>query len=341
MRKLRVLVLVHKDLVPPDSIEDLSDKDIAPWKAEFDVISTLKEMGHEVRPLGVWDELAPIRDALADFKPHVCFMLLEEFYGVGTYDQHIIGYLELMRNAYTGCNPTGLMLTHDKGLSKEVLTYHRIPTPRFSVFPIGHVVRRPRRLEFPLLVKSTVEDASLGIAQASIVRDDQTLKERVEFIHDHVRSDAIVEQYIEGREFYVGIIGNQRLQTFPVWEMLFTNLPEGAPRIATAKVKWDLEYQKKHGIKTQKAEDVPADAVARIARLCKRAYRVLRMSGYGRMDLRLRDDGRIFLLEANANPNLEFGEDFAESAESIDISYETLLQRIMSLGLRYRAPWKE
>lgn len=341
MRKLRILVLVHKDLVPPETIDGLSDKEIAPWKAEYDVIATLKDMGHEVRPLGVWDELAPIRTAIGDWKPHICFMLLEEFFGVGTYDQHIIGYLELMRESYTGCNPIGLMLTHDKGLSKKILTYHRIPTPRFAIFPTGHVVRRPRRLDFPLLVKSTVEDASLGIAQASIVRDDQTLNERVEFIHEHVQSDAIVEQYIEGRELYVGIIGNRRLQTFPVWEMLFTNLPENAPRIATAKIKWDLEYQKKYGIKTQAAKDLSPAEQARIVRTCKRAYRVLRMNGYGRMDLRLREDGRIFVLEANANPNLEFGEDFAESAESIDIAYETLLQRIINLGLRHRAPWKD
>lgn len=341
MRKLRVLVLVHKDLVPPETIEGLSDKEIAPWKAEYDVITTLKDMGHEVHPLGVWDELAPIRLALAKWKPHICFMMLEEFFGVGTYDQHIIGYLELMRQAYTGCNPIGLMLTHDKGLSKKILSYHRILTPRFVIFPIGHVVRRPKRVAFPLLVKSTVEDASLGIAQASIVRDDQMLQERVQFMHEHVRSDAIVEEYIEGRELYVGIIGNQRLQTFPIWEMLFTKLPENIPRIATAKIKWDLEYQKKYGIKTQAAKNLKPAEQAQIARLCKRAYRVLRMNGYGRMDLRLRADGRIFILEANANPNLEFGEDFAESAESTGISYEALLQRVINLGMRYKAPWQE
>ena len=341
MRKLRVLVLVHKDLVPPETIEGLSDKEIAPWKAEYDVITTLKDMGHEVHPLGVWDELAPIRQALSKWKPHICFMMLEEFFGVGTYDQHIIGYLELMRQPYTGCNPIGLMLTHDKGLSKKILSYHRIPTPRFVIFPIGHVVRRPKRVAFPLLVKSTVEDASLGIAQASIVRDDRMLQERVQFMHEHVRSDAIVEEYIEGRELYVGIIGNQRLQTFPIWEMLFTKLPENVPRIATAKIKWDLEYQKKYGIKTQAAKDLKPPEQARIAKLCKRAYRVLRMNGYGRMDLRLREDGRIFILEANANPNLEFGEDFAESAESTGVSYEALLQRVINLGMRYKAPWQE
>jgi D-alanine-D-alanine ligase len=265
---------------------------------------------------------------------------LEEFHGVGTYDQHVVSYLELMRQPYTGCNPAGLFITHDKALTKKILTYHRIPTPRFAFCPIGRAVPRPKRLAFPLLVKSVHEDASLGIAQASIVRDFDALKERVAFIHERVSTHAIVEEYVEGRELYVGVIGNHRLQTFPVWELLFTKMPEHIPRIATRKVKWDFQYQELRGIKTHAAKDLPPGAEESIAKLCKRAYRLLNMTGYGRMDLRLRDDGRIFVIEANANPNLEYGEDFSESAEAIGISYEALMQRIINLGLRYHAPWK-
>lgn len=339
MRKLRILVLMHESLIPPDSLQGYSDKQMQPWKTEFDVVATLKEMGHEAMPVGVSDDLAPLRDAVRRWKPHVTFNLLEEFHSVATYDHYVVSYLELLRQPYTGCNPRGLMLAHDKALSKQILSFHRIATPGFVLVPRGKRARRPRRLGFPLLVKSTVEDASLGIAQASVVYNDEKLADRVAFVHEQLRSDAMVEQYIEGRELYVGVIGNQRLQTLPVWEMLFTHLPDGAPRIATAKVKWDHEYQKRHGIKTEAARDLPPGMAERIARIGRRVYRALGLSGYARMDLRLGEDGRIHVLEANPNPNLAYGEDFAESAETIGISYEALLERIVRLALRYPAPW--
>ena len=340
MKKFRVLVLMHEDLIPPDSLEGLSDKDIARFKPEYDIVSCLHDLGHEVQPLGVSDDLGVVRRAILQGKPHVAFNLLEEFHGVAVYDQHVVSYLELMRQPYTGCNPRGLMLAHDKALSKKILTYHRVATPRFSVFPLKKRPRRPRRLSFPLLVKSVSEDASLGISQASIVTSEEKLVDRVDFVHEQVKSDAIAEEYIEGRELYVGVIGNQRLETFPVWEMLFTKMPENMPHIATARVKWDAEYQQKYGIDTQAAKDLPPGVEERIAKLCKRVYRILSQSGYARMDLRLTPNGRIYLLEANPNPNLEYGEDFAESAHTIGIPYETLLQRILNLGRRYNAPWR-
>ena len=340
MKKLRVLVLMHEDLIPPASIEGLSDKEIAPFKAEFDVVAGLEALGHEVRPLGMVDDLGVARRAILQWKPHVAFNLLEEFHGVAVYDHHVVSYLELMRQPYTGCNPRGLMIAHDKALSKKILTYHRIATPRFSVFPFGKRPKRPRRLSFPLLVKSTIEDASWGISQASIVTNHEKLVDRVKFIHDQVRSDAIVEEYIEGRELYVGVMGNQRLHTLPVWEMLFTKMPEDVPHIATAKAKWDEDYQKKHGIETQAAEDLPPGVAERIAKLARRVYRNLSQSGYARLDLRLAPNGRIYVLETNPNPNLEYGEDFAESAHTAGINYEALLQRILNLGQRYPAPWR-
>ncbi len=340
MKRLRVLVLMHEDLVPPESLEGYTDKEIFLWKSEYDVVASLRDMGHVVEPLGVVDDLGLIRKAIRDFKPHVAFNLLEEFHGVAVYDQHVVSYLELVRQPYTGCNPRGLLLAHDKGLCKKILTYHRILTPKFAVFPRQQRVKRPRRLEFPLLVKSTVEDASLGISQASVVHNDEKLIERIHFIHQQLGTDAIVEQYIDGRELYVGVLGNQRLKTFPIWEMVFAKMPEHLPHIATAKVKWDEDYQKKYGITTQAAKNLPPGAGEAIARLCKRIYRVLSLSGYARMDLRLTRDGRVYVLEANPNPNLEYGEDFAESAEAVGISYEALIQRILNMGIRYQAPWR-
>jgi len=340
-KSLRVLVLMHEDLVPPDTLEGYTDQQIAEWKTEFDIVATLAELGHQVEPLGVNTDLAIIGEAIERFRPHIAFNIVEEFHGVAVYDHYVVSYLELMRNAYTGCNPRGLMLAHDKALSKKVLAYHRVPVPRFAVFPMGRKVRRPTKLQFPLLVKSLVEDGSIGIAQSSVVNNDQKLLERVELMHRQVGSDAIAEQYIEGRELYVGVIGNQRLQTLPIWEMVFSKLPDDAHRIATEKVKWDIAYQKKVGVDTHVAKDLPNGIADRIQRLCKRAYRILGLTGYARMDLRLTDDGQIYLIEANPNPQLSYGEDFAESAEHIGVSYPQLIQRILSLVLRYRAQWQQ
>jgi D-alanine-D-alanine ligase len=337
--KLRVLVLLREGHVPPLTLEGVSEEELSPWKAEFDVCETLRRLGHQVLPLGVYDDLAPIRKALHDFEPDITFMMLEEFHGVVTYDFAVISYLELMQQPYTGCNPRGLLLSKDKALSKKVLSFHRIPTPRFAVFPIGRTVHRPKKLSFPLFVKSVVEDASFGIAQASIVHTDELLADRVKFVHEKTGDDAIAEQYIEGRELYVGVIGNTRLKTFPAWEMDFGKMPDDVAKIATSRVKWDSKYQEKHDITTRLADDVDAATQDRISKLCKRVYRALSMSGYGRMDLRMTESGEIYVIEANANPNIEYGEDFAESAETVGISYEALLRRILNLGLSYKAAW--
>jgi D-alanine-D-alanine ligase len=340
MKKLRVLVLMHDDLVPPDSLEGSTEEQAAEWRAEYDVLAALKQLGHEVRKLGVGDEVAEIRTAVTEFEPDVAFNLLVEFHGAATYDQHVASYLELLRTNYTGCNPRGLTLARDKALAKEILTFRRVRVPRSQTFVRGRRVRRLARLRFPLFVKSVSEEASLGISTASLVRDDEALAERVVWLHGHVGTDAIAEEYIEGRELYVGVLGNTRLTTFPPRELVIDNLPEGAPVIATRRVKWDLAYQKKMGVRTEFASLEPA-LERELARTARRAYKSLRMSGYGRMDFRIDAEGRPFLLEANPNADLRRGEDFAESAKKAGMSYTKLVQRLLDLGMSYRAAWKE
>src|SRR5262249_42485574 len=196
MRRLRVLVLVHPDLVPPDSLKGHSEQEINNWKTEYDVVSTLRAAGHEVRPLGVEDELKPIRDEIESWKPNVVFNLLEQFHSEAVYDQNVASYLEWLGMLYPGCNPRGLVLARGKNLSKKLLIYHRIPSPEFAVFPLRQKIRRPPRLTFPLIVKSLNEDASWGISQASVVDSDEKLTERVSFIHESIGTAAIAEQYI-------------------------------------------------------------------------------------------------------------------------------------------------
>jgi D-alanine-D-alanine ligase len=340
MKKLRTLVVVHASLVPPENLEGHTEKEIEEWRTEYDVTATLRKSGHDVRCVGVLDSLTELRSAIADWKPDIVFNLLEEFDGIVTYDQHVVAFLELLRQPYTGSNPRGLLLSRDKSLCKQLLAYHRIPTPHFTVLRRGVRINIPRRLRFPLFVKSTVEDASLGIAQASVVEDAAKLKERIEFVHEQVGSDALVEEYIEGRELYVGVMGNERLTRLPVWEMVFGSMPDSLAAIATRKVKWDKRYQEKYGITTHAAQDLPVPVLARLDRLSRRIYRALGLSGYARMDFRVTADGQVYVLEANANPNLEAAEDFAESARAAGVAYDELLERLMTLGLSYQAQWR-
>ena len=180
------------------------------------------------------------------------------------------GYLEMRKLPYTGCNPRVMLLGRDKSLTKSLLSYHRIPVPRFLIVPRERKVRRPKRLAFPLFVKSLTMDSSIGISQASVVETDAKLSERVNFIHESIGTDALVEQYIEGREFYVTVLGNTKLEVLPIRELVFGNAEPGTPHMATYKVKWDDKYRERWGIEYQFARNLPNGMEERIGHLCKR-----------------------------------------------------------------------
>ena len=202
------------------------------------------------------------------------------------------------------------MLARDKGLFKIILAYHRILTPEFVVFPMGCPIELPPILEYPVIVKSISEDASLGISQASVVKNDKELEARITFLHKHFGTPTLAERYIEGRELYVGIMGYDQLEVLPVWELLLDNLPKTAWRIATGRVKWSPKYQKKYGIKSQAALGLTKEMVETIQAEAKRVYQILGLSGYARIDLRLDPTGTMYVLEANPNPQIGRGEDF-------------------------------
>ena len=333
LKPLRVLVLVQKGLVPPDDVK-ADEVPGAPWKMEYGIIKTLRSLGHTAIPLAVESDLGVIRKAIDEEQPQIAFNCLEGFDEVATWDANVVGYLEMLKLPYTGCNSRGMLLGRDKSLTKTLLSYHRIPVPRFLIVPRERKVRRPKRLAFPLFVKSLTMDSSIGISQASVVETDAKLLERVNFIHESIGTDALVEQYIEGRELYVGILGNQRLQALPVWELSFAKMPEESQKIATERLKWSLAYQKKHGIDSGAAELDPASALA-MQELCKRSYRILMMSGCARIDLRLSAEGKAYVIEANPNPQLSPDEDFAQAALAAGMKYPELIQRLLGLGLRW------
>jgi D-alanine-D-alanine ligase len=340
MKSYRVLVVLHPSLMPPDRLQGQDPKAIEEWRTEYDVISTLRASGHEVRALGVLDSLTELRTTIADWQPDIVFNLLEEFDGIVSYDQHVIAFLEMLRQPYTGCNPRGLLLSRDKALCKQVFAFHRISTPQFEVFRRGQRLRVPRRLRYPMFVKSTTDDASLGIAQASVVEDEARLRERIEFVFEQNKSDVLVEEYIEGRELYVGMLGNERLTRLPIWELHFGSMPATLSTIATRRVKWDPSYRERYDIFTSPAENLPPGVEKLLDRLSRRMFRALGLTGYARMDFRMRADGTVFALEANANPHLAKDEDFARSAHAAGRRYPQLLDSIVRLGLQYRPQWR-
>ncbi|HVY88772.1 MAG TPA: hypothetical protein VG942_07885 [Hyphomonadaceae bacterium] len=334
VKSLRILALAHPDLIPPDNPEGFTEAESYVWKTEYDVMSTLRASGHEVRMLGVQTELAPIRDVVEEWKPDVVFNMLEEFHGESLYAQNVVSLLELLRVPYTGCNPRGMMLARGKDLSKKLLKFHRIPAPAFAVFPMGKKVRRPGRLKYPLIVKSLWEDASMGIAQASVVETDEDLAKRVTFIHQRIKTPAIAEQYIDGREIYVGVLGNDRLQVLPVWELQFSKLADGQLPIATEKVKHDPEYQERRGILQGPAQDLDPKVATRIRTMAKRICHTLELDGYCRIDFRLTKDGTPFFIEANPNPEIAAREEFAQAALHAGTSYADLLNKLVVLGMK-------
>jgi D-alanine-D-alanine ligase len=333
-KALRVLLLTDENLIPDKPRTKLKGRDAELSKTEYDVLEALNKLGHEVTCAGVGSDLSSIRRAILHNKPHVIFNLVEQFDGLPFFDQHVVSYLELRKQKYTGCNPRGLTLARDKALTKKILAYHRLPVARFAVFKPRKKIVVPSRLKYPMFVKSLTDEGSEGIAQASLVRDQDKLIERIAFIQGKTNSAALVEEFIEGREIYVGVYGNELLTVLPPWELTMNKLPKDAPFIATDKAKWDPNYQKKVGLKSGPAK-LDESMARELERTSKRIYRLLGLTGYARLDYRLTDKQRLYLLEANPNPQIAKNEDFADSAEHAGMKYEELLQKLVTLGLSY------
>lgn len=333
MKSLKVLVLLHQSLVPPEKVtkKELID---ASWRMEYYVIEALKNLGHKVLLCPLYDDLSPIRKEQEEFQPDIAFNMLEEFDGEAIFDANVVSYLELIKLRYTGCNPRGLILSRDKALSKKIMTYHRIPVPKFMTIPIGKKVAI-KKMQYPLFVKSLNEEASLGISQASMVETESALRERVEFIHKKLQTAAIVEEFIEGRELYIGVMGNQRLQVFTPSELTFGQSDTPEKEFATRKVKWDEKYRKRNAIRSKVCENLSPELMRKIQHIVKKVYRVLDLNSYARIDIRLK--GEVpYVIEANPNPAISPDDDFAFTAKHSGISYEDLIQKLLKLGMQDR-----
>ena len=333
-RKLKVLVLF--DGIGPTTIDqDFSaEMKTEDWKTEANVLTALGALGYTAEHLAIFDDLDLLRQKLENFAPDVLFNLAEEFKNNPGFDQNIVSLLEMQGVPFTGCGATGLTLCKHKGISKKILSYHRIHVPNFVVIPRGQRIARPKQLKFPILVKPVKEEASYGISQASFVETDEQFRERVAFIHEKYDGGVIAEEYIVGRELYVGLMGNLRLSVFPIRELVFREVPPDEPKIATYRAKWDEEYRKRWGLKNQFAEGLDPALVAHIEQTCKRIYRLLTIDGYARIDLRLTTANEVYFIEANPNPILAEDEDFALSAGKAGLPYPQLIDRIIRHGIK-------
>jgi D-alanine-D-alanine ligase len=333
-KKLKVLVLF--DGISPTKIDQDLSKEMKTedWKTEANVMAALGTLGYTAEHLAIFDDLDLVRQKLETFAPDVLFNLVEQFKNNPGFDQNIVSLLEMQGVPFTGCGATGLTLCKHKGISKKILSYHRIHTPNFVVISRGQRIARPKQLKFPILVKPVKEEASYGISQASFVETDEEFRERVAFIHEKHDADVIAEEYIAGRELYVSLIGNLRLSVFPIRELIFREVPPDEPKIATYRAKWDEEYRKRWGLQNRFAQGLDPALVAHIEQTCKRIYRLLTIDGYARIDLRLTAANEVYFIEANPNPHLAEDEDFALSADKAGLPYPQLIDRIIRHGMK-------
>ncbi|QQR79560.1 MAG: hypothetical protein IPJ69_09375 [Deltaproteobacteria bacterium] len=265
-------------------------------------------------------------------EPAIVFNQVEQFNGQAFQERNFVGFLEMMGIPYTGTNVSGIILSKNKDVAKKILAHHKINTPHFLVIPKTKQLNIDHTLRFPLIVKPRQEDASYGISQHSLVYDNISLEKRVRYIFNIMKDDALVEEYIIGREIYSGLLGNETITCFPPREMIFKNSISEDHKIATFQAKWNEDYRKKWGIQNIFPKLSPR-LQEKIQDESLRAYRALSLEGYARLDLRLTPDEKIFFLEANPNPHLARDEDFALSAKKFGISYEDLIQKIIELGL--------
>lgn len=335
--KQHLKVLVIFDLPDKPANQDWASQ-LRPedWQKDLDIIQAVKKLGHEVRLLGIFDQVRPLLIEIRRHPPDLVFNLAEAFANERRHESHLAGLLELLGVRYTGSRPASLSLCRDKLAAKRILAPHRIKVPRSVVFPLGKTNRSLKGLRFPVFVKPLGLEGSDGITQRSFADQPDACLERVRFLHANLKTDVLVEEYIEGRELYASVIGNERLRVLPVRELIFTQFPEERPKFASYKVKWDESFRKKWGIQNIFAEGLPESAHRKINHICRTAFRALGLTGYGRLDLRLTSQGEIYVIEVNPNPALNREDELAQSAQKAKLSYTRLIERILTLGYQRR-----
>jgi D-alanine-D-alanine ligase len=300
------------------------------------VVEALRNGSHNPTIVTIQNDVRQLVDDVASSRPDLVFNLVESFADdmVGGL-MGVAGALDLMQIPYTGGGPGELYLQEDKALSKKLLAYEQIRCPDFAAFTPDADFETGGNLRMPLFVKPLRMEASQGIDENSLVRNTEELMERVLHIHKTIGDAALAEEFIQGREFYVGVLGNQEPVAFPPIEMDFSGLPDGKPKILDSRAKWDESSVQYKGTKSV-LPDLPSELSAKLQRVALDACRAVRVRDYGRVDLRLTDDGEIYVIEVNANCYLEQSSEFAMAAAAQDIEYVPLINRIVELAAQRR-----
>jgi D-alanine-D-alanine ligase len=301
--------------------------------AESNVLESLQRLGHEVQTMAVFDSVGHVFDKVRSFAPDIVFNQCESFHDDRALEPNIPALLEMMKIRYTGSGPDGLLLCKDKALAKEILSHHHVRVPRFIVSHLKSPLRRLQHFGYPAFVKPIGQESSDGIAKASFVRDEKEAIDRLRFLHQKFNSDAMIEEYIDGREIYVSVLGNRRRAVFPPREIFFENVPDDEPKFATSHAKWNDAYRKKWGITNGPAVELPPEVKKDLNKIARNVYAWLRIRGFGRIDIRVSSRNELFIIEANPNPSLAAEDDFAQSANAEGFTYDAMIQEILNAAL--------
>jgi D-alanine-D-alanine ligase len=334
MGKLKVVIIYDRVLV--DETEEAAPGEKAPVtrtldkkEVEEEVADALTKLGHEPVLYEV-DGTTKSLLGLARVDCDVVFNLCESFNGDDTADFKIAAYLELIGKKYTGSGTHGLMLAQDKAIAKKIFAFHGIHTPTFAKSFRGRL-DFSHDLQFPVIVKPAREDGSIGIEFSAVVNSIRELMERMDWLHANFDSPVLIEEYIDGREMYVGIIGNDKPEALPVVELDLSKLPDGTPRIAAAEVKWGKGTKAYRDTKSAIATDLSEETAAALQQTAMAAYQALELRDYGRVDMRLQADGRVQVIEVNPNPWLSSRAEFAMAARKSGRTYSQLIEEIIEL----------
>jgi D-alanine-D-alanine ligase len=297
--------------------------------------SALRASGHTCQRLAVDDAVQPLIDSLTKETPDLVFNLAESFRGKSALESNVAALLNLLDLRYTGSSPAGLILAGDKILTKKVLAFHGIQSAKFATVYRGQV-DWAGDINFPLLVKPPQEDASLGITQKSIVNNVKELLDVMGGTQQEYQSPVLVEEFIEGREFYVGVLGNSKVEPLPLIELDFSNFPAELPKIASWEAKWgdagDEKGAEFEGTKAIFPTDIAEDLAKKIQQVAIDSFQALRLRDYARIDLRVTATGEVYVIEANPNCYLEQKSEFARAAEKSGLDYTALIGRIVELA---------
>lgn len=333
MKKLKILLLFDI-AIKMDPKEYRGYWSTPDWKTENDVRKALVRLGHHVIPYGLYDDIEPFLKLVRDEKPDLVFNMSEAFSGQRSLEPNITALMEMLGVPFTGAGAKCLQLCKDKGLTKVILDYHDIKTPKFVVFKNNKTAtaKLMHKFPFPAFVKPLQLESSEGISQQSYVATPKEAIARIKFIQERYNCDVIVEEFIDGREVYVSILGNDKLNVFPARELFFKQVPESEPKFATYQSKWNQDYRKKWGIDSDWAKNLPEPMQKKLYETCKKIYKLLQIQGFGRIDLRIKND-EIYFIEANPNPSIAQKEDYALSASKAGVEYQELIAKIVSLSL--------